>query len=309
MDFSNILTNDLFNNIKDQSSKSKIIEFNIKDKYPDVDINKYYIYAHIYKDSNIPFYIGKGNLYRCTSLASRTSDWMNIFNSKDIDVILLEYNIDNEDDALIKEIEYIAKYKRISDGGSLINITEGGESITTEFGRNNLSRNSKGSNNYFYDKHFVGESNPNFGNKGELNPNSKPVLKFDINGNLIERYSNLREAGDKNGDSGAIGLCCNHQRHAYKNYIYRYEDDYNKNGLQLTINKLKAKSVIGVNMNTKTYYISKSLGAFRKIGINEGVIERAIKGKYDKYNMYWFYICDVDIDKLKDQGFIEVYKI
>lgn len=80
-------------------------------------------------------------------------------------------------------------------------------------------------------------------------------------------------------------------------------------GLQLTINKLKAKSVIGVNMNTKTYYISKSLGAFRKIGINEGIIERAIKGKYDKYNMYWFYICDVDIDKLKDQGFIEVYKI
>ena len=221
MDFSNVLTNDLFNNIKDQSSKSKIIEFNIKDKYPDVDINKYYIYAHIYKDSNIPFYIGKGNLYRCTSLASRTSDWMNIFNSKDIDVILLEYNIDNEDDALIKEIEYIAKYKRISDGGSLINVTEGGESITTEFGRNNLSRNSKGFNNYFYGKHFVGESNPNFGNKGKLNPNSKPVLKFDINGNLIERYSNLREAGDKNGDSGAIGLCCNHRRHAYKNYIYR----------------------------------------------------------------------------------------
>jgi len=74
-------------------------------------------------------------------------------------------------------------------------------------------------------------------------------LKFDTNGNFIERYSNLREAGDKNGDSGAIGLCCNHQRHAYKDYIYRYEDDYNKNGLQLTINKLKAKSVIGVNMN------------------------------------------------------------
>lgn len=73
--------------------------------------------------------------------------------------------------------------------------------------------------------------------------------------------------------------------------------------------KLKAKSVIGVNMNTKTYYISKSLGAFRKIGINEGVIERAIKGKYNKYNMYWFYICDIDIDKLKDQGFVEVYKI
>ena len=102
MDFSNVLTNDLFNSIKDQSSKSKIIEFNIKDKYPAVDLNKYYIYAHIYKDSNIPFYIGKGNLYRCTSLASRTSDWMNIFNSKDIDVILLEYNIDNEDDDLIK---------------------------------------------------------------------------------------------------------------------------------------------------------------------------------------------------------------
>ena len=32
MDFSNVLTNDLFNSIKDQSSKSKIIEFNIKDK-------------------------------------------------------------------------------------------------------------------------------------------------------------------------------------------------------------------------------------------------------------------------------------
>ena len=82
-----------------------------------------------------------------------------------------------------------------------------------------------------------------------------------------------------------------------------------KGDKQEIINKLKAKSVIGVNMNTKTYYISKSLGAFRKIGINEGIIERAIKGKYDKYNMYWFYICDVDIDKLKDQGFIEVYKI
>lgn len=134
--------------------------------------------------------------------------------------------------------------------------------------------------------------------------NGRIYFKF-----LIERYSNLREAGDKNGDSSGIGLCCNHQRHEYKNYIYRYEDDYNKNGLRLTVNKLKAKSVIGVDMINKNYYISKSLGALRKIGLSEGVVERAINGKYDKYNRYWFYLCDVDIDKLKDQGFIEIYKI
>lgn len=309
MDFTNVLTNDLFNEIKDDSSKSKIIKFDIKDKYLDIDISKYYIYAHIYKDSKIPFYIGKGNNYRCISLASRNSEWMNIFNNNDIDVILLEYNIDNEDDALQKEIDYISKFKRISDGGSLINITKGGESITTEFGRNNLGRNNKGSNNYFYDKHFVGELNPNYGNKGELNPNSKPVLKFDINGDFIKRYSNLREAGDDNGDSSAIGLCCNHLRHGYKDYIYRYEDDYNKNGLQLTINKLKAKNVIGIDMTNKTYYISKSLSAFRKIGLSDGVIERAIKNKNIKYDRYWFYLCDVELNKLKDQGFTEIYKI
>ena len=103
MDFSNVLTNDLFDSIKDQSSKSKIIEFNIKAKYPDIDLNKYYIYAHIYKDSNIPFYIGKGNLYRCTSLAGRTSDWMNIFNSKDTEK---QENLDKVVDELKQKFGY-----------------------------------------------------------------------------------------------------------------------------------------------------------------------------------------------------------
>lgn len=39
------------------------------------------------------------------------------------------------------------------------------------------------------------------------------------------------------------------------------------------------------------------------------IIKFDIKGRYIKYNRYWFYLCDVELDKLKDQGFTEIYKI
>lgn len=88
-----------------------------------------YIYQHIRKDKNIPFYIGVGtkndNYKRAYTKESRNKYWHNIIKQTDFDVIILEDNLE-KNIAFEKEKEYINKYKRFIDGGTLCNICIGG---------------------------------------------------------------------------------------------------------------------------------------------------------------------------------------
>lgn len=89
-----------------------------------------YVYRHIRKDINQPFYIGislsKNNHNRAHEKAKRNPYWKNIVAQTDYDIQILFDSVSN-DFAIAKEIELIALYKRIQDGGSLCNMTLGGE--------------------------------------------------------------------------------------------------------------------------------------------------------------------------------------
>lgn len=85
------------------------------------------VYRHIRKDLNIPFYIGIGNSdKRAYSKTHRNTHWNNIVSKTNYEVEILLDEIDYEY-AKEKEIEFISLYKRKIDGGTLCNITLGGD--------------------------------------------------------------------------------------------------------------------------------------------------------------------------------------
>ena len=88
-----------------------------------------YVYKHIRLDTNTIFYIGVGSdsgYYRANSKRSRNKHWLNVVNKIGYKVEIFIDNI-SFDLALKIEIELIDRYKLISEGGSLVNYTKGGQ--------------------------------------------------------------------------------------------------------------------------------------------------------------------------------------
>lgn len=106
------------------------------------------LYRHIRTDLNIPFYIGIGkNIKRAYSKTHRNNHWLSIVNKTDYEVDILFDDIDY-DFAKEKEREFIALYKRKEDGGTLCNITKGGDGVLglvhTEEARRKMGEPNKG---------------------------------------------------------------------------------------------------------------------------------------------------------------------
>ncbi len=84
------------------------------------------VYRHIRKDTNVPFYVGiSTHKKRAYQTRDRSVLWENIVKQTDYSVHILFEDVE-EDFARQKEIEFIALYKRIKDGGTLCNRTLGG---------------------------------------------------------------------------------------------------------------------------------------------------------------------------------------
>ena len=91
-----------------------------------------YVYRHIRKDKNEPFYIGIGSdlKYKRANEKSRRNDiWYKIINKTDYEVQILFDSITWEE-ACVKEKEFILLYGRIdSNTGVLCNMTNGGDGV------------------------------------------------------------------------------------------------------------------------------------------------------------------------------------
>lgn len=86
-------------------------------------MNNYYVYFHFKKNTNIPFYVGKGCGKRAWS-KNRNDKWKKITNKYNYDIELIDNNLTNEE-VLISEIYWIAQLKNW--GFNLSNMTAGGE--------------------------------------------------------------------------------------------------------------------------------------------------------------------------------------
>ena len=88
-----------------------------------------YVYRHIRLDTNQPFYIGIGSdekYKRANEKRRRNIYWKRIIEKTPYEVEILFDNI-SWDEACKKEIEFIALYGRFSIGGTLCNLTDGGQ--------------------------------------------------------------------------------------------------------------------------------------------------------------------------------------
>ncbi len=92
----------------------------------------YYVYRHIRLDKNVPFYIGIGtytdkNKYnRAFSKYRRNKFWENVINISEYKVEII-FQSDDRDTICNKEKEFISLYGRKELGGTLTNLTDGGD--------------------------------------------------------------------------------------------------------------------------------------------------------------------------------------
>ena len=113
-----------FGHRKATTSKNKEKDVPINHGYHTEDYNRHVVYEHYYNNEELPFYVGEGTLGRAFVLCGnrRNSE----YNNKAKDINLIRVNIVAIDvsleEALDLETKLINKYKRISDGGSLVNV-------------------------------------------------------------------------------------------------------------------------------------------------------------------------------------------
>lgn len=113
-----------FGHRKVTTSSNKEKDTPIKYGYHLEDYDRHVVYEHYYNNEEFPFYVGEGTLQRAFVLGGnrRTS----YYNEKAKDINLIKVKIIAIDvtteEAIKLETELINKHKKISDGGSLINV-------------------------------------------------------------------------------------------------------------------------------------------------------------------------------------------
>lgn len=156
--------------------------------------NDYYVYIYWRLDTNEPFYVGKGKLYRYYHLYNRGNHFNNIINKCEVAVEIVMDNLTEEQahgiecwiiNELVFEYGYsidILNNVSIEKGRHLVNATWGGEGMS---GCYSLRNKSEDELKEIYKKHsrslkengkVKGENNPMYGKHGKDNKNSKSVI-------------------------------------------------------------------------------------------------------------------------------------
>ena len=111
-------------------------------------MNNFYVYGHYKPNSDIPFYIGKGNKNRAFKKSNRSKYWNNIVNKHGLKVEIMYQDL-TEAQAFDIEKEMIKRYGRANlNCGFLINFTDGGEGssglIHSNLSRRKMRKSHKG---------------------------------------------------------------------------------------------------------------------------------------------------------------------
>lgn len=137
-----------------------------------------YVYKHIRKDTGDIFYIGIGksdnNFKRAHSKDKRNIIWKRIVEKTDYDVEVIHSNITWQEACSIEK-ELILKYKKRNQGGTLCNISDGGEGgILSEEVQAILKEKRQ----------------------GHKNPKAKKVYQYTLDGEFVKEWECIKYASD-----------------------------------------------------------------------------------------------------------------
>lgn len=191
---------------KSTTSKNKLKDTPIKHCYHLEDYNRHVVYEHYYDEETLPFYVGEGTLQRAFVIGGnrRTSSYnekVQNINLVKVKIVAIDVTIE---EALQLETNLINKYKRINEGGSLINV---------DYKRGGGFRKSL----------------------------VKPVYQFTKWGQFIAEYPSATAAAKAlNLNLANICNCCNGVYHheTCGGFVFKYTKDYKPNRLPPCI-KLK----------------------------------------------------------------------
>lgn len=253
------------------------------------DLNRICVYSHTYNNEDKPFYIGQGRLSRAFNFLNRDKSWKEkVQDESKVKVNIIKIDISIEDSIKIEK-ELIAKYGRIDNNtGCLVNGNDGDTAI-----------GCKDQSNFFYNKHFYGKDNGNFGNKYSSNSLSIPVLQLDIFGNIIKRWTSATEAEEKgNFSSSCISSCCIGKRYLHKSYQWVFEKDFVKDKDYTYVpGKTCPRIYICIDIYgnyIKTYYNKDELISD---GFNPNLVNQVANGNKKTHKKYVF----VDFFKLSKE--------
>lgn len=179
-----------------------------------MSVAPFYIYRHIRPDTNEVFYIGKGNNldkrvspYSRARCKNRRHDYWKRIVAKNNGAVTVEiiFECDTEEQANIKEIEFIALYGRKDLGkGTLINFTDGGEGAKGAIMSDSVKK-----------KHSIAMQGKNWQTKKVIDALSLKI------------YSSVKQAEQSLGmKEGLLGKYLNGKNSNVTSLIYL--DDYNK---------------------------------------------------------------------------------
>ena len=232
-------------------------------KLKNSDKNNWYVYKHIRKDKNEPFYIGigcKSNYFRAHEGGNkRNVIWNKISNKTEWEVEIISEGLDKKS-ASLKEQELIKIYGRLDNNtGILSNMTDGGDGIwnckRSEKTRKILSQQKMGSKNPMYGKKqsqdFIEKRIKNIrgSRKSEITKlrqslssiksgqaKSVNVYKYDTN-EFIGTFHSTSFAAKSLGFSGRnthAFAVLKGKRKQVNGYVFRYTDDVSNTSRNIT---------------------------------------------------------------------------
>lgn len=106
---------------------------------------------------------------------------------------------------------------------------------------------------------------------------SIPVLKYDMDGNMLARYRSATEAATELGvESYCIGLCCKGKIGSVKGYLWRYEDE---GVVKVRHTRVLARRVVQMDMEGRDIKMWPSIvEAARETHSNGSLIGRCCNG-------------------------------
>lgn len=259
---------------------------------------KQYVYAHLQKDTGELFYIGIGKGNRINQIRQRNKYWKNIHNNHGLITKFLHINITLKE---AKELEkmyikllspkanmtiggeagnnektrtsvfcykkdgtFYKKFESISDANVFFNTKENNSRINRCLKGERLSFNG-----FIWKDYFIDNVEPYKKSKPH---NTKPVYRYDLNGNFVEKLDKISDfkEGNRSGISG-----CLDKNYTYYNSFWRsyYADKIKVDAPKKAIKM--AKKVINIETGDIFESISK---AAQSVNCCRSVLERKLSG-------------------------------